>query len=224
MRGAAHLDDFVRHGVFVPENEVSVACAKTRHLSNRRQGWPRPVNICMDTVAIPPLVPLIGMIIVYYETIRRLWVSVRKHGMRKKRFFWVAGVSLTSMYPTFYNHDALFMYLNDRWYELFAVQLWFTITDDACVVLRWCKSKQNLRLAFRAMHLLFNVMFEKNVFHPRNMFFCLDDAVSILYIHLHEVPALGTNRMWWTKREFWNALVIAGCIFGFTVLCAHRLS
>ena len=121
------------------------------------------------------------------------------------------------MYPTFYNHDALFMYLNDRWYELFAVQLWFTITDDACVVLRWCKSKQNLRLAFRAMHLLFNVMFEKNVFHPRNMFFCLDDAVSILYIHLHEVPALGTNRMWWTKRVFWNALVIASLVSQYCV-------
>lgn len=90
-------------------------------------------------------------------------------------------LTLSAMYPIFYNHDMLFMYFNDQWYDLLAVQIFFTFTDDLCLLLRWNKnSYPELGFFLRGLHIFFNIAVERKKFGPRNLIFLLDDLVSIV--------------------------------------------
>lgn len=108
-------------------------------------------------------------------------------------------LSLASAYPIFYNHDMMFMYINDKWFNLFAVQVFFTATDDLCLWLRWFEIAPYWRVVIRLTHVIFNVFLENNLFVPRNVLFLLDDLLDLM-----DVGVMGAGRMvgdgngrWW---------------------------
>ena len=91
-------------------------------------------------------------------------------------------LAICSGFPIFYNHDMLFLYINDNWLELFQVQLFFTITDDLCLLLRWNDHRNQFwecRLAMRLLHVYFNIGIEIESAGIRNILFLLDDLVAL---------------------------------------------
>jgi hypothetical protein len=95
---------------------------------------------------------------------------------------WLVVLFGTGLYPLYYNHSVTFLYINDRWYGLLPVQLFFTITDDVCLALRWSQSHPELRALIRGSHVLFNLLLETQKLHPRSLMFLLDDVAALGYI------------------------------------------
>ena len=97
-----------------------------------------------------------AMVVLFYESFRQLFLCYRSEG-GSTRFRWLTLCTFTSFYPIFYNHDVMFMYLNDSYLQLVNIQLLFCLTDDVCIILRWLQMFPQVRIAFRFSHVLFNL-------------------------------------------------------------------
>ena len=86
---------------------------------------------------------------------------------------------LSSIYPIWYNHHLLFLYYNDAWPDLLAMQLFFTLTDNLCLLLRWSDIYPELQFVLRMLHVGFNLSGEGNKTSPRTTLFLVDDVLSI---------------------------------------------
>lgn len=112
---------------------------------------------------------------------------------------------LASIYPIFYNHDMMFLYVNDKFYRLLGVQLGFTLSDDMCLLLRWIDVMPGARLGLRILHVYFNLALEGNRFSPRNLLFLVDDTISLIDLILIERYA--QSRHLWSRRQLLYAVV-----------------
>lgn len=101
---------------------------------------------------------------------------------------------LSTMYGIFYSFEVIFLYLNDKWYDLLAVQLFFTLTDMyvwimMVMVVKYphimlsSKSKttsssfwRRLCLYLKFGHLSFNLLVERDWKTTRHLLFFLEDA------------------------------------------------
>eukprot|EP00931_Biecheleriopsis_adriatica_P027770 TRINITY_DN16639_c0_g1_i1.p2 TRINITY_DN16639_c0_g1~~TRINITY_DN16639_c0_g1_i1.p2 ORF type:complete len:118 (+),score=8.28 TRINITY_DN16639_c0_g1_i1:2-355(+) len=74
------------------------------------------------------------------------------------------------------------MYTNDRpeqWFELFAVQLFFTLSDDMCLLLRFFDVLPEMRAATHGSHLAFNFLVGRQP--VKYIGFIIDDSAGLLY-------------------------------------------
>ena len=180
-----------------------------RKLSIRKVLERRPVTICLQHSSILPLSMLVLQVLFHYENLRWLYhgalkkiccsVSGNAVGGGKEEVLPVKGnsrkaevawnfwryfvLTMAAIYPIFYNHDMVFMYVNDNWKTLLAVQIFFTVSDDLCYLCRWFDVYPEFRAVVRAAHIFFNVAAEKENSGARNILFLIDDFVSLYDIY-----------------------------------------
>ena len=148
---------------------------------------PRSVAICEEVSSLIPLGVAATGIIFFYELARQTLLAVRKDTLFRPEGLWAVLLAGVSIFPVWYNHEVLFLYLNDRWYTLVAVQIFFTLTDDVCLILRWHKTEPELRAVIRIVHVFFNVALERRL-KVRSVMFLADDLCALAYI-------------WWLHRR-----------------------
>lgn len=193
----------------IEETTVISSCeagAIPRKLSIRSAAAKRPVTICLQQSAILPLLCLAVLVLLQVENIRWAVRGIITQLVQQKKFkydlpvkdkivpvrvmlkswdFWrFVLLAATSVFPIFYNHDMLFMYLNDNWNVLLAVQIFFTLGDNVCLICRWTGYFWEFRLICRCTHVYFNIMQENQKFSIRNQAFLLDDVVAIVDMYI----------------------------------------
>jgi hypothetical protein len=136
---------------------------------------PQLFAVCWMPESLLPCGILLLGVILMYENFRQL---VSKRGCRRKGFFPVM-VWATSIYTIYYNHKVMFLYLNDHWWQLFKVQLFFQVTDDISLVLRFLDWLPEIRAAIHGYHLIFWLLFEQRKL--KYCLFFLDDLSNLLY-------------------------------------------
>ena len=180
-----------------------------RKLSIRKVLESRPVTICLQQSSVLPLSMLVLQVLFHYENVRWFYhgavkklfcaasgASIRggneevlpvKGNPRKAEAAWNFWryfiLTVAAIYPIFYNHDMVFMYVNDNWKTLLAVQTFFTVSDDLCYLCRWFNVYPEFRAVVRAAHIFFNVAAEKENQGLRNLLFLVDDFVSLYDIY-----------------------------------------
>eukprot|EP00928_Gymnodinium_smaydae_P094695 TRINITY_DN7995_c0_g2_i1.p1 TRINITY_DN7995_c0_g2~~TRINITY_DN7995_c0_g2_i1.p1 ORF type:complete len:253 (-),score=31.32 TRINITY_DN7995_c0_g2_i1:128-886(-) len=162
-------------------------------LSIRKDDDPRLINICVQPETIWSLLPLLILVTFMLENFRRLFSDIRTQGIRKLGVIGVLVVA-SSVFPIWYNHEVLFLYINDKWYNLIHVQAFFTLTDDICLVLRWADMMPELRAAVHLIHIGFNVLVELNFWGGRNICFLVDDVIALTYAILRAQRAKEIKR------------------------------
>jgi hypothetical protein len=124
----------------------------------------------------------------------------QKSQWRRPRWFLIL-LTLLSMWTIYYNHEMLFMYVNDNWTPLLAVQLAFTFTDDLCLLGRWTVRFPRVRICLRALHVGFNIGLEQDSHGApavvRRLLFLFDDIFSIVDICLHLMD--GDRKNWFSR-------------------------
>ena len=169
-------------------NDEAFFCSSIRTLSVKKLTDHRYVTICMDAYSIVVLLPLIIMVAMYYETYRQLiskYLLVGKKISRQIWYMWLLA-TVTSLFPIYYNHEAIFLYLNEMWYQLCFTQTVLTISENLALLLRWSYpflDFLDIEFGVRVAHLVFNISAESSGFiNMRNLLFLVDDIVSIMLI------------------------------------------
>jgi hypothetical protein len=117
------------------------------------------------------------------------WISRREPPQEPNRlivFFW--GVS--TAYAIFYSFEVVFLYINDRWYQLLGIQVLLTLTDiftwiHLCATAKYgmafCYPLTQTCSGIKLLHLLFNIMLEskKSITSARHWMFLLEDSTYL---------------------------------------------
>ena len=219
--GSHKMEDFAMPGVseyFPCEDGIL-----PRKLSIRKVLERRPVTICLQQSSVLPLSMLVLQVLFHYENVRWLYhgalkkiccnmsrnlvgggkeeVLPVKGNSRKAEIAWdfwrYFVLSISAIYPIFYNHDMVFMYVNDNGKTLLAVQIFFTVSDDLCYLCRWFGVYPEFRAVVRAAHIFFNVAAEKENSGIRNILFLIDDFVSLYDIYyLYHAGRVTLQKKW----------------------------
>ena len=129
--------------------------------------------------------------------------------------------TISTTYGVFYSFEVVFLYINDRWYQLLGLQLLLTTTD----VLTWVwilavakhgilphgsmPSVSTVCCCIKVLHLAFNVCVEADIWILRHWVFLLEDAT-----YLGLAPFV-LDCYWWEslrKPRFVAALVGVGLV------------
>jgi len=181
---------------WIPASDKIEFCKSIRKLGIKQRLDPRFVTICIDSpFTLVVLCPLVMMIALYYESLRQLlsrtWITGNKI-FRQTLLMWIT-VTLTSLFPIYYNHEILFLYFNDMWYQLCWVQIILTFSENLSLYLRWSDVAMlnfpEVEFGIRLTHLFFNMIVEADALSMRNAFFIVDDVASMAFtlhrIHLY---------------------------------------
>ena len=115
---------------------------------------PQVLAFCKRWDVIWSWLPVVTGILLMAENLRQLIRKCQQHGQMDHMLFPLLAFG-SSIFPIFYNHWMLFMYVNDHWYGLFPVQLLFTVTDNLALLLRFSDALPEARAAIHGCHLLF---------------------------------------------------------------------
>jgi hypothetical protein len=199
-------------------------CPEVRMLATSERHFHRPVSLCQDPATVLSLLPYVAMIVCYYETFRQLVMRLKEG---KLSIIFVVS-SLTSLFPIFYAHDMIFLYLNDQWFQLFIVQIYLTVSMDISLVLKWMDICPSFQVALHAMLIMFNIVIESDTMCIRNLMFLLDNIVGVLYGLTCEctVPQKlqqNLNCRVTQSKSFWKqtcvyTLIVLLTLYGTTVL------
>jgi hypothetical protein len=164
-------------------DRLCMQCSSVRMLGTTERHFHRLVNICEDPKALLHLLPYIVMIILYYESFRQLVGCVQiQQGWGWDVLFFMMATTLSSIFPIFYAHDMLFLYMNDNWYQLFIIQLFLTVSMDLALCLRLSNNRYpNIQAAIHGMLVTFNIVIESDILCARNLLFLLDNMMGFWY-------------------------------------------
>lgn len=122
---------------------------------------PQVIAFCKSGDAFWSLLPLVVGVLLMAENFRDCQRKcLQCHSANRTQILLPLVAFGSSIYPIFFNHWVVFMYVNDHWYTLFPVQLLFTITDDVALLLRFCDAFPEARAAIHSCHLLFLFILE----------------------------------------------------------------
>ena len=156
---------------------------------------PQVVAFCKRGDAFWSLLPLIVGVLLMAENFRDCQRKcLQCHSANRKQILLPLVAFGSSIYPIFFNHWVVFMYVNDHWYTLFPVQLLFTITDDVALLLRFCDAFPEARAAIHSCHLLFLFILESRpwkliwIFTKHFKAFCFKTIQPFLFLILILFP------------------------------------
>jgi hypothetical protein len=97
---------------------------------------------------------------------------------------------VSTAYAIFYSFEMFFLYVNDRWYQLMAIQVLLTLTDVFTWVRLVLVCKYGMRCSFsgtqvccgiKLLHLIFNLMVEsrESITSGRHWMFLLEDSTYL---------------------------------------------
>ncbi len=193
---------------------------QVRHLDLRKDEDFRYINIQLQWVSAWLLLWL-GVGIHLLLDIAKIAIM----GARRGRWPQVA-YAFACFYPVYYSFEMTFMYVNDGWYPLLPMQLYFTFTDSFA----WCyavavlvygvrprQSATLMSVAVKVSHVVFNCFIERGWTSPaalRNAFFLLED---VLYVVL-ATPMLGVPLVKLCGRArfvvaFYVVILVFGALF-----------
>lgn len=98
--------------------------------------------------------------------------------------------TLATLYAIFYSYEMVFLYINDRWYQLLGLQLVMTLSDTltwmaaiaitkyklCCTTTPWVA---NVCCIIKVLHLVFNILVEADWWNIRHWLFLLEDATYL---------------------------------------------
>lgn len=117
-------------------------------------------------------------------------LTVRKEEHQEPNRFIVVLWGISTAYATFYSFEMMFLYINDRWYQLLAVQILLSASDILTWVHLVCCSKYGMALCYpltqlssgiKLLHLLFNLLMEskESISSGRHWMFLLEDSTYL---------------------------------------------
>ena len=97
---------------------------------------------------------------------------------------------VSTAYAIFYSFEMFFLYINDRWYQLMAIQVLLTLTDVVTWILLVTVCKYGMSRSFswtqvccgiKLLHLLFNLLLEskQSITSGRHWMFLLEDSTYL---------------------------------------------
>lgn len=120
---------------------------------------PPPLAFCKRWDVIWSWLPVIFGLLLMAENLRQCLCKCRDclrfAGANRRQILLPLLAFGSSIFPIYYNHYMIFLYVNDHWYSLLPVQLQFTITDNVALLLRFCDAFPEARAAIHSCHLLF---------------------------------------------------------------------
>lgn len=197
---------FLVLGAVVSADERRQERASSLRLRIRKDTDERDVDIRLTFNALGLVLWLAFGIILLYEILSILAILLRRNLCRHRQkhhaeegtpageppisLYILVLWGISTAYGIFYSFEMMFLYLNDRWYQLLGIQILFSATD----IFVWCWMVGHVKYQFlgkstlaakaclliKFNHLLFNICIERGIWSPRHWLFCLEDLTCLL--------------------------------------------